>query len=63
MSPVRVVKMISKYETKRKKEFRKISETTEGFCFVIFIIGFIRPNKGRGDDINSCINASITPNA
>jgi hypothetical protein len=48
---------------KRKKEFRNISETMEGFCFMIFITGFIRLNKGKGDYIKSCINVAITLNA
>jgi hypothetical protein len=35
----------------------------EGFCIVISIKGLIRPNNGKGDDINSYINVSvITPN-
>jgi hypothetical protein len=35
----------------------------EGFRFIISIIGLIRPNNGKGDDINNYINDSvIVPN-
>jgi hypothetical protein len=35
---------------KIKKEFGKTSESIEGYCFVIFVIGLIIPKNRKYDD-------------
>jgi hypothetical protein len=52
MSSDRIKKNI-KIATKRKKKVGKISETMEGFYFIISVSGHNMPNAGEDDDCKS----------
>ena len=51
MNSDRIKKVVGfKISIKRKWKFQNISDTMEGFCFVISLRGISRPNTGENDD-------------